>query len=101
MYYVKATYKKNMKQETISISSFRANLRKYCHAVKFGRKELIVTYHREDLFKVVKAPEARFSYEVESSFVRYQMKDFAELIEQKSTIVLILRGKPLVKCDLL
>ena len=88
-------------QETISISTFRANLRKYCHAVKLGRKELTVTYHKEDLFKVVKAPEARFSYEVELSFIRYQMKDFAELIEQKSTIVLILRGKPLVKCELI
>jgi hypothetical protein len=50
---------------------------------------------------VVKAPETRFSYEVKLSFVRYQMKDFAELIEQKSTIVLISHGKPLVKCELL
>ena len=89
-----------MIKETISISIFRANLRKCCHAVKLGKKELTVTYHGEHLFKVVKADNHKLD-EVESTLFRNYMSEFVEIIEQKKAIILTTFKKPLVKCELI
>ncbi len=90
-----------MIQETISISAFRANLRKCCHAVKLGKKELAVTYHGEHLFKVVKAPDNHNFDKCDTSLLRSYISKFVELLEQKNAVILTAYDKPLVKCELI
>jgi PHD/YefM family antitoxin component YafN of YafNO toxin-antitoxin module len=90
-----------MIKETISISAFRANLRKCCHAVRLGKKELTVTYHGEHLFKVVQVPDDHKFDEFESTLLRNHMNKFVEIIEQKNAVILTAYDKPLVKCELI
>jgi hypothetical protein len=90
-----------MIQETIPISKFRANLRKCCHTVKIGKKELIVTYHGTPFFKVSKVTLDGNLAEVSLTFNREHMNEFIELIEQKSAVILTALGRKLVKCELI
>jgi antitoxin (DNA-binding transcriptional repressor) of toxin-antitoxin stability system len=90
-----------MNQETIPISKFRANLRKCCHAVKLGKKELIVTYHGTPFFKVSKAALEENLAEVSLAFNREHMTEFIDLIEKKSAVILTAHGRKLVKCELI
>ena len=95
-----------MNQETIQISTFRKNLRKECYAVRLKKKELIVTYHNQSLFKVINlfkslTPPDHDYVECSVAIVRNKMTEFIELIEQHGAVILISNGKRLVKCELI
>jgi hypothetical protein len=85
----------------VSLTQFRKSLTSLCHAMLAGKKELIVTFHQQPVFKVIKLKNDELEPSIpERSFfqvVRNQ-SEFLDAIEQHDVVILTARNKRLVRC---
>jgi hypothetical protein len=94
-----------MVQEYITITEFRESLGAFCRDVRFGRKKLIVTYHKKPLMEVKKLQggspiQSGIDEQKESTLTntRDHMSEFIDLIEEHGTVILVAHGRRLVRC---
>ncbi len=86
-----------MLQESISITKFRFSLTKYCRRVSQGKSELTITHYYESLFKVVQL-QGEEGIKASLTDIRDHVSDFLDLLEKHGEIILVGRGKALVRC---
>jgi hypothetical protein len=86
----------------VSLTQFRKSLTSLCHAMLAGKKELIVTFHQQPVFKVVKLKNDEIEPSIpERSFVQIvrNQSEFLDAIEQYDSVILTARNKRLVRCE--
>jgi len=74
------------------LTKFRASLTSICRAVQAGKKEVIVTFHQQPVFKVVKLKNDEIEPSIpERSFVQVvrNQSEFLDAIEQYDAVILI------------
>jgi antitoxin (DNA-binding transcriptional repressor) of toxin-antitoxin stability system len=84
------------------LTKFRASLTSLCRAVQAGKKEVIVTFHQQPVFKVVKLKNDEIEPSIpERSFVQVvrNQSDFLDAIERYDAVILTARNKRLVRCE--
>jgi len=70
--------------------------------VQAGKKEVIVTFHQQPVFKVVKLKNDEIEPSIpERSFVQVvrNQSDFLDAIERYDVVMLTARNKRLVRCE--
>ena len=89
-----------------SLTQFRKFLTSLCRAVHTGKKELIVTYHQQPVFKVVKLKNDELNDELdptlpERSFIEVvrEQSEFLDAIEMHGVVILTAHGKRSVRCE--
>jgi antitoxin (DNA-binding transcriptional repressor) of toxin-antitoxin stability system len=85
-----------------SLTQFRKFLTSLCRPVHAGKKELIVTFHQQPVFKVVKLKNNELEPLIpERSFVQVvrNQSEFLDAIELHDVVILTAHGKRTVRCE--
>jgi antitoxin (DNA-binding transcriptional repressor) of toxin-antitoxin stability system len=84
------------------LTQFRKSLTPLCRAVQAGKKEVIVTFHQQPVFKVVKLKNDEIEPSIpERSFVQIvrNQSEFLDAIELYDVVILTARNKRLARCE--
>jgi hypothetical protein len=85
-----------------SLTQFRKFPTSLCRLVHTGKKELIVTYHQQPVFRVVRLKNDELESHIpERSFVQVvrNQSEFLDVIELHDVVILTAHGKRSVRCE--